>query len=77
MSDNRPSPKPVKMQLDWVRFRPGLLQSVNGPHGQIGHQKKGDYFSPGLPPDLLRGHAGPPGSVQDENCLASRLDQRR
>lgn len=55
----------------------GLLQRVNGPHGQIGHQQESDDFPSGFFPDLVRGRTGAPGGVQNEDGLASGLQERR
>ena len=46
VSDNRPSPQAVEMQLNWMRIGSGLLQRVYGPHGEIVNQQEGDGLAP-------------------------------
>ena len=38
MSDDRPGPKPVKVELYGVRFSSRLLEGVNRPHGEVSYQ---------------------------------------
>ena len=74
---DRPRPQAVEVQLDGVRLRPGLLQGVDGPHRQVGHQQERDDLPAGLLADLLGGGARPPGRVQHEYRLARGLHEGR
>lgn len=70
-----PRPEAVEVQLDWVRLGSGLLQRVDGPHGQIADQKEGHDLPSGfLSYVLLSGDRSPAG-VQDEHSLTCGFHQ--
>ena len=77
VGDDGPRPEAVEVQLDRMRLRPRLLQGVDRPHGQIRDEEERDDLPPGLPSDLLRRRHGPPGRVQDEDCLERCLHHAR
>lgn len=58
-----------------MRVGPGLLQRVDGPHGQIADQQERDDLSARLLAYLVGRHARPPGRVQYEYRLAEGLHQ--
>ena len=77
MRDDGPGPQPVEVQLDGVRLSARLLQGVDGPHGEVGHQQEGHQLAAWLTTDLLWCHARASRRVQHKHCLRCRLQQRR
>jgi len=75
--DYGPRPQAVEVQLYGMRVGPGLLQRVDGPHGQVADQQERDDLPAGLLAYLVGRDARPPGRVQYEHRLAERLHQRR
>jgi len=71
--DDGPGPEAVEVQLHGVRLGPRLLQRVDRPHGQVGHQQEGDQLASGFAADLPGRGAAPARRVQDEHGLAGGL----
>lgn len=62
------------MQLHWVGFRPWLLQRVDRPHSQIRNQEERHDFPARLPTYLFGGSNRAPWRIQNEDGLASGLN---
>lgn len=75
--DYGPRPQAIEMELYGMRVSPGLLQRVDGPHGQVADQQERDDLSAGLFAYLVGSDAWPPRRVQYEHRLTKRLHQRR
>lgn len=75
--DDGPGPKAVEVQLYGVRVGPGLLQRVDGPHGQVADQQERDDLAARFLAHLVGRDARPPGRVQYEHGLTERLHQGR
>jgi len=73
IGDDDPRPQSVELQLDGIDFRPALLQSGHGPHGEVGHQQEGDDLAARFAPLLLRRTGAASGRVQNEQRLTHRL----
>jgi len=76
VGDNRPGPHSVELEVRRPKLGPVLLEAVDGPHGQVGHQQEGDQLASRLAPHLRRVFAAAPPGVQDEDGLAGGLHQR-
>lgn len=71
--DDRPGPKPVKVQLERMRVRAGLFQRVDGPHRQVRDQQKGHDLPARLLADLLARRDRATRGVEDEDRLTGGL----
>lgn len=76
MRDDGPRPQAVEMELDGVGLGARLLQGVDGPHGEVGHQQEGHELAPRLAADLIRRDARAPRRVQHEHRLTRGLQER-
>lgn len=75
MGDDGPSPLPEEFQMSRSKFRPVLLQSVDGPHGHIGHYEERYQFPSRFSFRLFDGPTSSEPAVQDEHGLEAGLDE--
>lgn len=77
MSDYGPSPKSIKVQLNWMAFSSWFFQCANGPHGKIGNQQECDDLSTRFLAHMLGCCCIPSARIQYEHRLDGRLNDWR
>lgn len=73
MRDDRPRPLAIELGQRWLELDPAVLEAVERPDGQVGHQQEGDQLPAGFLLELGGRVAAAPRRVQQHQRLAGAL----